>query len=217
MADCGGRILARHRLTDQQHPGFPRMSLPQDIDLLLREWPFQPGVISARLVEAGDGRQVLQMRIEMGLLQMEPQFRPNGDRPHGKPTYLEYIREVRRTAGHVFRFSDEHCAEIDQEFLQYYHRRICWLALQEFARAILDADHTLALMNFVRQHSTNQQWMLSHEQYRPFVLFHRTQAAALAELERSGPEGGAEGSAPRASGHARSVRSGRRRRVLRRR
>jgi hypothetical protein len=27
-----------------------------------------------------------------------------------------------------------------------------------------------------------------HEQYRPFVLFHRTQAAALATLERGGPE-----------------------------
>ena len=29
---------------------------------------------------------------------------------------------------------------------------------------------------------------MSHEQYRPFVLFQRTQAAALAALEENGPE-----------------------------
>jgi hypothetical protein len=164
------------------------MSSPQDIDSLLREWPFQPGVISARLIEAGDGRQVLQMRIEMGLVQMEIQDRPDGDQPHGKPTFLAHIREVQEAETSGFSLSDEQCAEIDREFLQYYHRRICWLALREFDRAIVDADHTLGLMDFVRQHSTNQQWTLSHEQYRPFVLFHRTQAAALAELERAGPE-----------------------------
>jgi hypothetical protein len=29
---------------------------------------------------------------------------------------------------------------------------------------------------------------MSHEQYRPFILFHRTQAAGLAALEDGGPE-----------------------------
>lgn len=33
---------------------------------------------------------------------------------------------------------------------------------------------------------------MSHEQYRPFILFHRTQAAALADLEDSGPEAAIE-------------------------
>ena len=37
-------------------------------------------------------------------------------------------------------------------------------------------------------HSPDQEWTLSHEQYRPFVLFHRTQAAALAQLDDGGPE-----------------------------
>jgi hypothetical protein len=82
--------------------------------------------------------------------------------------------------------------EIDREFLQYYHRRICCLALREFDRAVADADHTLALMDFVAGHSADQQWTISHEQYRPLVFFHRTQAAAMAVLERSGPEAAIE-------------------------
>ena len=38
----------------------------KDIDILLRDWPYEPGEVSARLVRATDGREVLQMRIEMG-------------------------------------------------------------------------------------------------------------------------------------------------------
>ena len=45
-----------------------------------------------------------------------------------------------------------------------------------------DADHSLAFMDFVKKYSPNDEWTLSHEQYRPFILFHRTQAAALAAL-----------------------------------
>jgi hypothetical protein len=72
--------------------------------------------------------------------------------------------------------------------VQFYHRRICWLALREYRRAACDADHSLAFMDFVRKFSGDEEWTVSHEQYRPFVLFHRIQAGALAELEENGPE-----------------------------
>ena len=78
--------------------------------------------------------------------------------------------------------------EIDREFVQFFHRRVAWLALREFARAVADADHTLALMDFSSLYAPDSEWAEMHEQYRPFVLFHRTQAAALGTLERGGPE-----------------------------
>ncbi len=164
------------------------MAEPHDIDSVLRPWPFKPGAIAARLVRAADGREVLQMRIEMGLLQMEVVGRPDGEHPGGAETCLEWLRELARVEGESFALNDEHCLEVDREFLQFYHRRICWLALREFARAVADAEYTLALMDFVAAHSTNSQWTLSHEQYRPFVLFHRIQGAALLALQQSGAE-----------------------------
>src|SRR5574340_374417 len=66
------------------------------------------------------------------------------------------------------------------------------MAVREFGRAVADAEHSLALMDFVKAHSSDEEWKQSHEQYRPFVLFHRTQAAALAELEESGAEAAIE-------------------------
>jgi hypothetical protein len=168
------------------------MPQPQDIDFILRNWPFQPGAVGARLVEAADGRKVMQMRIEMGVLQMEITGRPDGRRPGGSETYLDYLNSQLLRQGDSFTLTDENRMEIDREFLQFYHRRICCLALYEFSRAVADADYTLALLDFVAARSTDQQWVLSHEQYRPFVLFHRAQAAALAEVQRSNPEAAIE-------------------------
>ena len=164
------------------------MARRQDIDLFLRDWPYEPGEVIARLVRATDGRHVLQMRVEMGILQLETEGRPDGQRPHNSDTYFDYLRRVASIRSKSFELSSEQCAAADREFMQYYHRRICWLALREFRKATRDADHTLEFMDFVRAHSPDEEWTLSHEQYRPYVLFHRTQAATLAVLDEVEPE-----------------------------
>src|SRR5207237_9895342 len=87
-----------------------------------------------------------------------------------------------------FVLSEWHCDEAGREFIQYCHRRICWLALRNYAQAIADADHTLAFMGFVRDHSPDEEYAQAHEQYRGFVLFHRTQAAAALAVEKDDPE-----------------------------
>jgi hypothetical protein len=164
------------------------MARRHDIDRVLQEWPYEPGEISARIVRAADGREVVQMRVEMGLLQLETQGRPDGQRPGGAKTYFDYLLRIASKSRRPFELTSEQCAEADREFMQFYHRRVCWLALREFRRAATDADHTLGFMDFVHEHSPDEEWTLSHEQYRPFVLFHRTQAVALATLEEVGAE-----------------------------
>jgi hypothetical protein len=84
--------------------------------------------------------------------------------------------------------SDHQCSEADREFIQFYHRRMAWLALRRYDKAIQDADHTLALMDFIRRHGKGDDYIASHEQFRGPVLFHRTQAATALALERRRPE-----------------------------
>ncbi len=160
---------------------------PEHIDRILEDWPFDPEAVMVRRVTGGDGREVLQMRIEMGVLQLETAGRPDGTTPFGASTVYDHLLEQAMQEG-LFELTPELCVEIDREFVQYYHRRVCWLRLHEYRRAVEDADHTLGLMDFCREYSDDEEWVLAHEQYRPFVLFHRTQAAALAALEQDGPE-----------------------------
>jgi hypothetical protein len=167
------------------------------MDDALQGWPYdpEPGEVIAREIRARDGRTVLQVRVELGVLQMEVGGRPDGTRPHGFTTYLDYLRYRADSRGHApggkgpqWTMSRVHCAAADREFIQYYHRRVAWLALQHYDRALLDADHTLALMDFIRAHSGDEEYVDSHEHYRGLVLFHRTQAAAALALERRRPD-----------------------------
>jgi hypothetical protein len=162
------------------------------IDTALQGWGYEPGSVQARLVQGGDGRTVIQMRVDLGVLQLETVGRPDGQRPHGCPTYLDYLRRRARAAekhDRPFVLDEDQCEEADREFLQFYHRRICWLALREYAKAVADADHTLAFMDFLREHSPSEEYTRAHEQYRGFVTFQRTQGAAALALEKDDPEG----------------------------
>ena len=46
----------------------------------------------------------------------------------------------------------------------------------------------IALMDFVRRHVQEEDYIASHEQFRGIVLFHRTEAAIAVALERHRPE-----------------------------
>jgi hypothetical protein len=166
--------------------------MSQDIDKAVEGWNYKPGSVQSRLVKAADGRQVLQLRVDLGILQMETAGRPDGNRPHGFATFFDYLKHQARTAEHfgrTFVLSEEQCEEADREFFQFYHRRICWLSLHNYLSAVSDADHTLAFMDFVRQHSPGEEYTQAHEQFRGLVLFHRTHAAAAAAVERDDAEG----------------------------
>ncbi len=165
--------------------------MSKHIDRALHNWDYEPGAVQARLIKSSDGRQVIQMRVDLGVLQLETSGRPDGKRPHGCATYLDHVRQQARAAerdGAAFVLDEEQCQEADREFLQFYHRRVGWLALRDYERAVADADHTLAFMDFVRDHSPSDDYTAAHEQYRGFVMFQRTQGAAALALEKNDPE-----------------------------
>lgn len=167
-----------------------------DLDEVIKGWPFDPECSEqlAREVRARDGRTVLQVRVELGLLQLEVKGRPDGVRPHGFDSYLDYLRQsaasrggARRGKAPGFLMSKEQCAELDREFTQLYHRRMAWLALRRYDRAIQDAEQTIAFMDFVRRHGIDLDYVESHEEFRGIVLFDRALAAAALALERNRP------------------------------
>jgi UvrB/uvrC motif len=169
----------------------------RDIDDALANWPYEPepGEMVAREIRARDGRSVIQVRVELGLHQMEVDGRPDGVRPHGLTTYLDYLRHRAAGRGQTpggksppWTMSERQCIEADREFVQFHHRRAAWLALERYDRALSDADHTLALMDFVCRHAGSKDYVASHERLRGLVLFQRTRAAAALALKRDKPD-----------------------------
>ena len=170
----------------------------RDIDEALHGWPFDPEpgeVVLVREVRARDGRSVLQTRVELGIMQMEVEGRPDGVRPHSFPTFLDYLRHRASTRSSAqgggkspWSMSVEHCAEADREFVQFYHRRVAWFALQRYDKTLQDAEHSIALMDFVRKYAPDPEYISTHERFRGLVLLHKTQATAAMALERRKPE-----------------------------
>ena len=162
------------------------------IDNALRGWDCEPGVVQrATRYRARIRGNSSRCGLIWASCNWKPRAGPKRQRPHGFPSYFEYLRQEARLAKKTpkpFALSEEQCQEADREFVQYYHRRICWLALRNYENAIADADHTLAFMDLVREHSPNDDYTQAHEQYRGFVTFQRTQGAAALALEKHDPE-----------------------------
>src|SRR5713101_1618474 len=90
--DCFQGVPGVHarRLTieDQMVDHLFRMSL--DLNTILKDWPHENRAIKVRKILGLDGRQKLQLRIDLGVLQMELTGRPDGLRPHGCESILIY-------------------------------------------------------------------------------------------------------------------------------
>ena len=139
-------MLSSQRNTRQSNT----MPQRQDIDFILRHWSFQPGVVGARFAQGSDDRKVMQMRIEMGLLQMEPTGRPDGQRPGGAETYLDYLNAKLVHQGGSWPDRGKPHGDQPASSCSFITGGFAAWPCQSFARAVADADHTLALMDFVR-------------------------------------------------------------------
>jgi len=64
--------------------------MTRDISPILAEWEYQPGQLAVRIIAADDGEPRLQVRLDLGLLQMHLEGRPDGQTPFGFRSFLDY-------------------------------------------------------------------------------------------------------------------------------
>lgn len=161
-----------------------------DISHLLEHWDYQPGQVVVRKFVGKDGQEKIQMRIDLGILQMNAQGRPDGKRPFGHPTlfdfYLAKLQQHRQNAGEGndrFKLNAEDCARLQMEVFQYHHRYICLFQLEDFAGVIRDTSRNLKVFDFVAEYATDDElaWTLQH--FRPQVLMLHTRALAMQYLQ----------------------------------
>lgn len=131
---------------------------------------------------------MIHLRVELGILQLETSGRPDGQHPHGQPTYFAFLRQMAEQAGDEFALDEEQCEAADQEFSQFYQRRVCWLMLHRFEDAIADADHTLAFMDFVKKHSPSEEYTSIMNDFAGLSSFSALRRRGQVQVEMKKPD-----------------------------
>lgn len=161
-----------------------------DISALLDEWDYQPGQVVVRRFTGKDGVEKIQLRVDLGLLQMNATGRPDGKRPFGRESLLEYHTDLlekfkREHDGDdkEFRLTPDDCARLQQEFIQYHHRYICLFQLEDFNAVIQDTDRNLKVFDFVEKYAGSDDLAWSIQQFRPQCMMMRIRAKGTIALK----------------------------------
>ncbi len=155
-----------------------------DIGDIMDDWPYRPGQITARRINGSDGVEKIQLRLDLGILQMNSQGRPDGHRPHDCDSLLDYYRQelaalVSDTgADEGFSLDERACELLRSEAVLYYHRYLAEFVLEDYPAVARDTARNLVLMDFCAKyaHDASDRYVL--EQYRPYVLMMNTRAEA---------------------------------------
>jgi hypothetical protein len=157
-----------------------------DLRELLERWPYDPED-DARLVRGLDGREIMQVRLSLGIEQYELEGRPDGQRPYGKESVLAHHQERLTKAeakgeGAAFALKAKDCAELFEEDTLYYYRYLHLFQLKDWRRTSRDTDRNLTLFDFVQRHAESEEDREYLEKWRPYVLRMNGVAKAMIEL-----------------------------------
>ena len=72
-----------------------------DLEDLIGGWDCPIGELRARATVGRDGQELLQLRVDLGVMQMFLEGRPDGERCHGLPTARAYILHETRLGGQL--------------------------------------------------------------------------------------------------------------------
>ncbi len=165
------------------------LSSGKDINRLLREWPHDPSKVNVRRIIGEDGREKIQLRVDLGILQMELDGRPDGKRPFGKESLLDHYlnnlkqHKLKKKTDEGFELSKEDCLNLQQEAVQYYHRYLSLFYLGDFESVVRDTNRNIKAFDFVERYALDPKDKLIFDQFRPFVLMMYTRARASIALK----------------------------------
>lgn len=160
----------------------------KDISGLLNQWEYDP-FDHARKIVGDDGREKIQVRVELGILQMEVDGRPDGKRPYGMESVLDYYeyqlqkRISEEGTDEGFALDSEACEDLRQEGLLYYQRYVLCFELQDYSRTIRDTDRNGRLFDFVWKYAKDKKDATALEQYRPYIIRMNASARALRDAQ----------------------------------
>lgn len=168
--------------------------MSHDLSKILDEWPYEPGKINVRLIDGDDGEPRIQLRLDLGIMQLRTSGRPDGLRPNGFESLLEFhearldqhIAEHGSAAGFVL--NEEEARELREEAVQYYHRYVCLMVLEDFDGVVRDTTRNLRVLDLCAKFAETEADRAVLEQFRPYITMMRARALASQALKDNEPK-----------------------------
>ncbi len=156
-----------------------------DLQPTLAEWPYDAEQISVRKILGSDGLVRIQMRVELGVLQMEAEGRPDGVQPHGCRSMLDYHKErlakyeERNGTTIGFSLSPYQCHDLRVEASLFYRRYVALFVLEEYDDVVRDTAHNLEIFDLCRHYAREGEDRSCLESFRSYVLMMNARSRAL--------------------------------------
>ncbi len=164
--------------------------MSKDLSKVLEQWPYRLDEVTVRIVKGDNGRDKVQLRVDLGVLQMEMDGRPDGQRPEGCASWLDYYQRQQQAydTAHAdsaaYILGEDDCLRLWREGVQYYHRYLSFWHLQLYDLCARDTQRNLELFTFVRRHIDDERHKLQFDQWRPYVTMMHSRSLATPLLER---------------------------------
>ena len=161
--------------------------MSKDILNIASDWPYDPDEVSARWIQANDGTRKVQLRLDLGVFQMELEGRPDGTTPEGGASLLDkYIAEEMQAADKTlpYRLDADACAALQQEVMQYYYRIMAFHALGDFKGVVRDTDHNLDLIDIVSEYALDDEIAWQFMQLYPYMRMMNVRAQTELNLQQ---------------------------------
>lgn len=164
-----------------------------DLTGLLRDWPYDADD-NMRIVEAQDGRSVLQVRQPLGVEQYELDGRPDGARPFGGVSVVGVLEDrlamYKESTGddEGFELTHEDCTLMQSEGILYYYRYLLLFQLNDFERVIRDTGHNLRICQLLENHCSEKDDRDAVLQFKPYIVRMNAMARAMQRVRDDSPD-----------------------------
>ncbi len=161
-----------------------------DLRRILAGWEYESNQITVRKIIGDDGVNKIQMRLDLGLLQMEVSGRPDGKRPRNFESWLHYweherTRYMERNGTDLgFEIAPDACQALREEAVQYYHRYLAEFVLEDFEGVARDTARNLRVLDLCTEYARDEADRAVLEQYRTYLVMMHTRAQAHIALRK---------------------------------
>ncbi|MBL0869042.1 MAG: UvrB/UvrC motif-containing protein [Phycisphaerales bacterium] len=215
-----------------------------DLSDLLNQWAYEPGKLNVRVIMGTDGEPRIQMRLDLGVLQMHMEGRPDGQRPRGFESLLDYHEarldnspnpggstagdaasepdagaifdagvsdsesesageadaegdggasepteaDAPRPRGERFTLTPDDCRELREEAVQYYHRYMALLVLEDYEGVVRDTTRNLRVLDLCARYAEAEDDRAALEPFRAYITMMRARALASQALKDNEPK-----------------------------